>query len=53
MSGRTGSAFVWHTRGRTFEPRLLQQVLRLVGRVYTVQYVELRVLPMTVGSATS
>ena len=31
-----------HTRGRLFEPRLLQQVLRFAGRVNTVQYVELR-----------
>ena len=42
LSGRTGSALVWHTRGRVFQPRLLQQVLRFVGHVYTVQYVELR-----------
>ena len=33
---------IWHIRGRVFEPRLLHQVLRFVGRVYTVQYVELR-----------
>ena len=37
-----GYALVWHTRGRVFEPWLLQQVLRFVGRVYTLQYVELR-----------
>ena len=36
LSGRIGSALVWHTRGRVFEPRLLQQVLRFVGSVYTV-----------------
>ena len=42
LSGRTGSALVWHTRGRAFESRLLQQVLRFVGRVNTVQYVELK-----------
>ena len=43
LSGRTGSALVSHTRGRVFERRLLQQVLRFVGRVYTgVPYVELR-----------
>ena len=42
LSGRTGSTWVWHTCGRVFEPRLLQQVLRFVGRVYTVQYLELR-----------
>ena len=43
LSGRTGSALVWHTRGRAFEFRLVQQVLRFViGRVNTVQYVELR-----------
>ena len=35
LSGRTGSALDWHTRGREFEPRLLQQVLRFVGNVYT------------------
>ena len=39
LSGRTGSALVWHTRGRMFEPRLLQQVMRFVGLVHTVQYV--------------
>ena len=42
LSGRTGCALVWHTRGRVFEPRLLQQVLRFVSPVYTVKYVELR-----------
>ena len=42
LSGRTGSALVWHTRGRAFQSRLVQQVLRFVGRVNTVQYVELR-----------
>ena len=31
----------WHSRGRVFEPRLLQQVLRFVPRIYTVEYVEL------------
>ena len=41
LSGRTGSALVWHTRGPVFEPRLLQQVLGFVGSVNTVQYVEL------------
>ena len=40
--GRTGSALVWHTRGRVFEPWLMQQVLQCVGSFYTVQYVELR-----------
>ena len=40
-SGRTGSASAWHTQGRGFAPRLLQQVLRFVARIYTVQYVEL------------
>ena len=29
LSGRTGSALVWHTRGRAFESRLVQQVLRI------------------------
>ena len=43
LSGRTGNALVWHTSGRAFVSRLLQQVLRFVGRVNTVQYVELRV----------
>ena len=42
QSGRTGSALVWHSRGREFESRLVQQVLRFVGIVYIVQYVELR-----------
>ena len=37
LSGHTGSALVWHTRGRVFEPRLLQQVLRFVGRVNTME----------------
>ena len=37
LSGRTGSALVWHTRGRVFELRLPQQVLRFVGRVCTVR----------------
>ena len=37
LSGSTGKALVWHTRGLVFEPRLLQQVLRFVGRVYTVE----------------
>ena len=32
LSGRTGSALAWHAHGRVFEPRLLQQVLRLVAR---------------------
>ena len=41
LSGRTGSALVCHTQGRVFAPRLLQQVLRFVARIYTVQYVEL------------
>ena len=26
----------WHTQGRVFKPRLLQQVLRFVDRIYTV-----------------
>ena len=42
LSGRTGSALVWHTHGRVFEPRLTRQVLRFVRRVYTVQYAELK-----------
>ena len=42
LSGRTGSALVWHTHGRVFEPRLLQEVLRFVAGIYTVQYVDLR-----------
>ena len=29
LSGRTGGALVWHTRGSEFEPRFLQQFLRL------------------------
>ena len=41
-SGRTGSALVWHARGRAFQSRLVQQVLRFVGSVNTVQYVDLR-----------
>ena len=39
---RTGSALVWHTHGRVFAPRLMQQVLRFVAHDYTVQYGELR-----------
>ena len=39
LSGRTGSALVWHSRGRRIP---VQQVLLFVGRVFTVQYVELR-----------
>ena len=42
VCGPAESALVWHTRGRVFEPRLQQRVLRFVGRVYTVQYVELK-----------
>ena len=42
LSGRTGSALVWNTRGRMFEPRSMKQVLRFLGHVYTVQYMELR-----------
>ena len=42
LSRRTGSALAWHTRGHVFKPRFLQQVLRFVTRIYTVQYVELR-----------
>ena len=42
LSGRTGSALVWHTRLRAFESRLVQQVLRFVVGVNTVQYLELR-----------
>ena len=31
LSSRTGSALVWHTCGRAFESRLVQQVLRFVA----------------------
>ena len=41
LSGRTGSALVWHTRGRVLESRLVQHLLRFVSRVSTMQYVEL------------
>ena len=41
LSGHTDSALVWHHRGRVLEPRLVQQVLRFVDRVNTVQYMEL------------
>ena len=41
LSRRTGSALVWHTRGRVFEPRLVQQVLWFVDRLNTEQYMEL------------
>ena len=41
MSGRTGSVLAWHTHGRVFKPRLLQQVLRFVARIHTVKYVDL------------
>ena len=41
LSGRTGSALGWHTRGRVLEHRLLQQVLQFVERIYTVQFAEL------------
>ena len=42
LSGCTGSELVWHTRGGTFKSRLVQQVLRFVGCVNTVQHVKLR-----------
>ena len=42
LSGPAGSAFVWHTCRREFEPRLLQQASQFVGHVNTVQYVELK-----------
>ena len=43
LSDRTGSALVWHTRGRVVEPQLLQQLsLGAQG-----------VLPMRVGDETS
>ena len=42
LNGLTGSALVWHSRGRLFDSRLVQQVFRFIGRVNTVQYVELR-----------
>ena len=42
LSGRTGSALARHTQGRVFAPRLLQQVLQFLARIYTVRYVELR-----------
>ena len=49
----SGSALAWHPVARV-RARLMQQVLRFVARIYTVQYTELeRVLPMRVGSATS
>ena len=48
-----GSALVWHTRGRVFESRLVQQVLRFVGSVNSAQYVELRVTAHDGGGATS
>ena len=35
LGGRTGSALVWHLRGRAFESRLVQQVLLFVGCVNT------------------
>ena len=37
LSGSTGSELAWHTRGRVCEARLLQQVLRFVAPIYTVQ----------------
>ena len=40
-SGRTGSALVWHSEGRLFDPHWVQQVLRFVPCICTVQYVEL------------
>ena len=42
LSGRTGSALVWHTRGSVSEPPVAAASLRFEGRVYTLQYVELR-----------
>ena len=48
LSGRTGSALAWHTQGCVFKPRLPQQVLRFLARIYNVQYVELRGTPQTV-----
>ena len=37
-NGHTGSALAWHTQGRVFEFQRLQQVLRFVARICTVQY---------------
>ena len=42
LSGRTGSELTWHTHGRVLKLRELQQVLRFVARIYTVQYLELK-----------
>ena len=42
LSGRTGSALVWQTRGRVFESRLVQQVLLFLSHVKTMQYVGLK-----------
>ena len=53
LSGRLGSALAWHTHGLVFKPRLLQQVLRFVACIYTVQYVALRGTAHECGGATS
>ena len=53
LSGRKGSALVWHTRGRAFESRLVQQVLRFVFRVNRAIREAQEVLPMRVGGETS
>ena len=41
LDGRPGRALAWHTHGRVFAPHSLQQVLRFVASIYTVQHVEL------------
>ena len=57
LSGSTGSALIWHSRGRVFESRLVQQVLRFVGSVnidLTVEQPQLfRKLPHSHTSSTS
>ena len=35
LSGRTGSALVWHSESRLFDPHSVQQVLRFVSCICT------------------
>ena len=52
LSGLTGSALAWHSQGRLFAPRLLQQVLRFVPRIYTVHCLGLRGTALCTATAT-
>ena len=37
LSGRTGCTTAWHFEGRAFASHWLEQVLRFVSHIYTVQ----------------